>query len=190
MRSEDVFGQLLERRLIFLYGPLDAGRADTVIGHLLHLDAVDPGSEITLHLNCPTADSRASLAVYDVLQTGRSPVRTLCLGAAAGGAALILAGGATGRRAALPNARISLYDPRLDLTGTLGELDVQTRGLLRLRQQIHELLAKHTGQPLERVQRDAEGELWLSATEAQAYGLIDAVLQPGDIDQDPDRPRS
>jgi ATP-dependent Clp protease protease subunit len=186
MESEDLFDHLLARRLIFLHGPLGGTRADAAIAQMLHLDAVDPGLEITLHLNCPTADPRASVAVYDVMQAVRPPVRTLCLGVAAGGAALVLAGGTPGRRAALPNARITLYDPPRDLTGTLGELDVQTRELLRLRQQIHELLAKHTGQPLERVQRDAERELWLSGSEAQAYGLIDEVLQPGNADQDPD----
>jgi ATP-dependent Clp protease protease subunit len=189
MHSDDVFDHLLARRLIFLTGPLDGARADAAAAQLLHLDTVDPGREITLHLNCPAADPRAALAVYDLMQSVRSAVRTLCLGVAVGGAALVLAGGVPGGRAALPNARISLHDPRQKLTGTLGELDVQTRELLRLRQQIHELVAKHTGQPRERVERDAERELWLSAAEARVYGLIDEVLQPGSADQDPDRPR-
>ena len=178
MSTDDVFGRLLERRLIFLQGPLDGPPADAAIAQMLHLDTADPGPEITLHLNCPSADPRASLALYNVMQTGRSPVRTVCLGAAVGGAALVLAGGTRGGRAALPNARISLYDPRRDLSGSLSELDVRMRELLRLRQQIHELVARHTGQPLERVQRDAEREVWLSAAEAQAYGLLDEILRP------------
>lgn len=175
----DIFDHLLERRIVFLSGSLDRTRTDTAIAQLLHLDAVDPDLEITLHVNCPSADLRAALAVYDVMQTVRPAVRTVCFGLAAGAASLVLAGGADGKRTALPNARITLYDPPRDLTGTVGELDVQARELLRLRQQVHELLARHAGQPLERIQRDADRELWLTAAEAQAYGLIDEVLLPG-----------
>jgi ATP-dependent Clp protease protease subunit len=139
----------------------------------------------------PSAELRAALAVYDVIRALRAGVRTICLGVAAGGgAALVLAGGADGQRAALPNARMTFCDPRRDLTGTSGELDVQMRELLRLRQQVHELLARHTRQPLERIHRDAEREQWLSAEQARTYGLIDEILQPGRAGQDPDRPRS
>lgn len=195
MASGGIFDDLLALRLVFLQGPLDGPRADAAITQILHLDAADSTLEITLHLNCASADLRAALALYDVVQTVGSAVRTICVGVAAGGAALVLAGGKVGTRAALPNARVTLYDARRDLTGsdltrTAGDLDVRMREWRRLRQQVHELLARHAHQPLERIQRDAEREVWLSAAEARAYGLIDDILQPGRAAQDPDPPRS
>lgn len=185
--SEHVFDRLLEQRIVFLRGPLDGTHADLAVAQLVHLDAADQVREIALYVSCPSADLRAALALYDVMQTVRPAVRTRCLGVAAGGAALVLAGGAPGRREAMPSARVTLYDARRAVSGTLGEIDVRSRELLRLRQQIHELLAHHTGQPLERIQRDAERELWLDASEARAYGLIDAVLPPGGPDQEAGR---
>ncbi len=183
--ADDVFERLLRQRAVFLRGALDGTNADSAIAQMLHLDGQEPPLEITLYVNCPRADLRSALAVYDMIQTVRPAVRTVCLGTAAGGAALVLAGGAEGERTALPNARITLYEPRRELRGTVGELDVQARELLRLRQQVHELLARHTGRPLERIQRDAEQEVWLNAAEAQAYGLIDEILPPGKADQGP-----
>jgi ATP-dependent Clp protease protease subunit len=190
VRSDDVFGALLDRRLVFLQGALVGARADTAMAQILHLEALDPALEVTLHINCPSADPRAALAVYDVIQAVHTPVRTVCLGQAAGGSALVLAGGSMGRRAALPNARITFSEGRTALTGTAAQLDLQARELLRVRRQIHERLAAHTGQPLERIERDAGRDLWLSAEEAQAYGLIDEVLPVGTAGQDPERPRS
>lgn len=188
--SEDIFSALLQRRLVFLQGALEGNRADAAIAQILHLQAADPAREVTLHINCPTADLRAALALYDVMQAVRMPVRTLCLGVAAGGAALVLAGGTTGHRAALPSARIGFGEPRTTLAGTAGRVDVQARELLRVRRQVHERLAAHTGQPLERIEQDVARDLWLLAEEARAYGVVDEVLKPGAPDQEPGRPRS
>jgi len=161
-----------------------------VAAQILHLDAADPALEVTLHINCPSADPSAALALYDVMQTVHTPMRTVCLGLAAGGAALVLAGGAIGRRGALPNARITFSDSQRSLTGTAGELDVPGREWMRVHHQIHELLATHTHQPLDRIRHDAQQGLWFSAEKARAYGLVDEVLRPGGSGQDPDRPRS
>jgi ATP-dependent Clp protease protease subunit len=188
---DDSFDALLRQRIIFLRGPLDARTADLAIAQLLHLDTLESTREIALYINCPSADLRAALALYDVMENTRAPVRTLCLGMAAGGGALLLAGGAQGRRGALPNARISLYSARREVSGTVGEIDVQARELLRLRQQVHELLSRHTGQSLERIERDAERERWLSAEEAKAYGIIDEVVAaPKSAGQDEGFPSS
>jgi len=189
--THDSFDALLRQRIVFLRGPIDGKNADLAMAQLLHLDSHDSTRDIALYINCPSADLRAALALYDLMQNARAPVRTLCLGMAAGGAALLLAGGAQGRREALPNARISLFSPRREVSGTVGEIDVQARELLRLRQQIHELLARHTGQSLERIERDAERERWLSAEEAQAYGIIDEVVTaPKSTGQDEGFPSS
>lgn len=173
---DDSFDALLRQRIVFLRGPIDPRTADLAIAQFLHLDGLDSTREVALYINCPSADLRAALALYDVMENTHAPVRTLCLGMAAGGAALLLAGGVQGRREALPNTRISLYSSRREVSGTVAEIDVQARELLRLRQQIHELLARHTGQALERIERDAERERWLSAEEAKAYGIIDEIV--------------
>ncbi|MGH2436360.1 MAG: ClpP family protease [bacterium] len=190
-RSPDSFEALLRQRIVFLRGPLDGKNADLAMAQILHLDSDDPTRDIALYINCPSADLRSALALYDLMGTARSPVRTLCLRTAAGGAALLLAGGTQGRRQALPNARVSLYSPRREVSGTVGEIDVQARELLRLRQQIHELLARHTGQPLERIEQDAERERWLNAEEAKAYGIVDEIITaPRRSGQDEDLPSS
>lgn len=189
--AQNSFDALLRQRIVFLRGPIDGRNADLAIAQLLHLDSLDSTRDIALYINCPSADLRAALALYDMMQNAHAPVRTLCLGMATGGAVLLLAGGARGTRAALPNARISLYSPRREVSGTVGEIDVQARELLRLRQQVHELLARHTGQPLERIERDAERERWLSAEEAKDYGIIDEIVTaPKSAGQDEGFPSS
>jgi len=172
---EEIVERLLERRIVLLAGPLDADRANRAAAQLLHLEALDPAGEISVHINCPGADLPAALALYDVIQAVRPPVRTLCLGTAAGGAALILAGGVRGRRSALPGARVTFDEPRGRVAGTAAEIDARARELLRLRHQVHELLARHTGQPLERIERDAGARRWFSAQEAKDYGFVDEV---------------
>lgn len=187
----DSFDALLQQRIVFLRGAINSQTADLAIAQLLHLDALDSAKEIALYINCPSADLQAALGLYDMMQHIGAPIRTVCLGTAASGASLIVAGGARGSREALPNARISLHSPRREIYGTVGEIDVQTRELLRLRQQVHELMARHTGQPLERVERDAERERWLSAEEAKAYGIIDRIVTaPRGAGQDEESPNS
>lgn len=172
----DVYDALLRRRIVFIREPLDLVAANLVIAQLVHLEHEDPSAEIVLHINCEHADLQAALSVYDAMQTIQPDVRSLCIGVAGGGAALLLAGGASGKRGALPTARIALQDPAGQLQGRAGDIDVRLRGLLRLRQQVNELLARHTGQPVERIERDGERGDWQSAEDARAYGLIDAVV--------------
>lgn len=173
---DNVYDALLQRRIVFIRESLDHAAATLVIAQCVHLEHADPSAEITLHIKCEHADLQAALSVYDTMQAIEPDVRTLCVGVAGGGAALLLAGGATGKRGALPAARIALQDPAGQLQGRAGEIDVRLRGLLRLRQQVNELLARHSGQPVERIERDAERGHWLSAEDARAYGLIDAVV--------------
>jgi len=171
----DIFDRLLEQRIIFIRNPLDGAAANLVIAQLLHLETRDRIAPITLRINCTEADLQAALAVYDTMQAVQAPVGTLCSGTAAGGAALLLAAGTPGSRLSLPSGRVLLEQPRGKFHGSSRELDLQARGLLRLRQQVNELLARHTGQLLERIERDTEQGLWLSAEEARAYGLVDRI---------------
>lgn len=175
-RAEAIYERLLRRRVIFVRGPLDESHANLAVAQLLYLDRLDAAEDINLYINCPEGDLRAALSVYDATRFLRSDLRTVCLGLAADGAALLLAAGTTGKRAALRNARIMLRRPRSEIRGTVAEIDVRARELLRLRHQVNEILALHTGQPLERIERDTERELWLSAEEAREYGLIDEIL--------------
>ncbi|MDQ7843597.1 MAG: ATP-dependent Clp protease proteolytic subunit [Armatimonadota bacterium] len=172
----DIFHRLLGRRVVFIRSPLDGVAADLIIAQLLHLESQDPTAGITVRINCAQAELAAALAVYDILQTLQAPVGTLCSGTAAGGAALLLAAGQPGRRLSLPSGRILLQHPRGKFYGSSRELDAQSAALRRLCRQMNELLARHTGQPLERIERDTEHGLWLSAEEACAYGLIDRVI--------------
>lgn len=175
-QPDEIFNRLLAQRIVFVREPLDPAAANLVIAQLVHLDHTDPSAEIAIHISCQRTDLQAALSVYDTVRAINPDVRTLCVGVAGGGAALLLAGGAPGKRGALPTARILLQDPTDRLEGRAGEIDVRLRGLLRLRQQVNELLARHTGQPVERIERDAERSAWLNAEEARAYGLIDAVV--------------
>jgi len=173
--SNDIFDRLLEQRIIFIRDLLEAAEANRAVAQLLHLEDRDPAAAIMLQINCTQADLHAVLAIYDTMQIVCPPVSTLCSGTAAGGAALLLAAGAPGRRLALPSARVLLEPPRGRFMGSSREIDVQARGLLRLSRQASVLLARHTGQPLDRIERDIEQRLWLSAEEARTYGLVDRI---------------
>lgn len=175
-RAEDVYERLLQERVVFVRGPLDDNRANLVVAHLLYLDQQDPAQEITLYINCAEGDLRAAVSIYDAMQLIRPDIRTVCIGVAAGGAAVLLAAGTSRKRSALPSARIMVHQPRSEIRGTVAEIDVRARELLRLRYQVNEILARHTGQPPERIERDADSELWLSATEARDYGIIDEIV--------------
>ena len=171
----DIFDRLRERRIVFVRDPLDAAEANRIIAELLHLESRESSEEITLRITCANADLRAALAVYDTMQSVRALMATLCGGTAAGGAALLLAAGTIGRRTALPSAQVVLEGPKGKLEGSAREIDLKARGLLRLRAQLNELLAHHTAQALERIERDIDRGLTLNAEEARAYGLIDDV---------------
>lgn len=175
-QAGDVYDRLLRERVVFVRGPLDDNRANLVVAQLLYLDQQDAAHEIALYINCAEGDLRAAVSIYDAMQLIRPDISTVCIGVAAGGASVLLAAGTRGKRSALPSARIMLHQPRTEIRGTVAEIDVRARELLRLRYQVNEILTRHTGQPLERIERDADGELWLSAQEARDYGIVDEIV--------------
>ncbi|MBC7222111.1 ATP-dependent Clp protease proteolytic subunit [Candidatus Bipolaricaulota bacterium] len=183
---ERAFARLFKDRIIFLSGEIVAsagggiysGAADNIIAQLLCLEAEDPEKDIQLYINSPGGDLQAALAIYDAMQYVRCPVRTICVGIAASAAALILAGGAKGKRYALPNSRIMIHQPWGMVGGQAIDIKIEADEILKLRDRVNELLAHHTGQPKEKIERDTDRNFWMSAEEAKAYGIVDEVIQP------------
>lgn len=180
-RAYDIYSRLLRERIIFVGMPVDDHVANLVIAQLLFLEAEDPDRDITLYINSPGGIVTAGLAIYDTMQYIKPDVCTLCLGQAASMAAVLLAGGAKGKRYALPHSRIMLHQPMGSFQGQATEVDIQAREILRLRDLINKILVKHTGQPLERIQQDTERDFYMSSEEAKNYGIIDKILyeRPG-----------
>ncbi len=177
-RAYDIYSRLLKERLIFIGGPIEDEMANLIIAQMLYLDYEDPEKEVQLYVNSPGGSATAGLAIYDTMQFLRSPVSTICVGLAASAGAIILAGGTKGRRFALPYSRMMIHQPWGGAQGSVSDISIQTKEFLAIRQILDEVLAKHTGQPLERVQRDTDRNFWMSAREAQDYGLIDDVIKP------------
>jgi ATP-dependent Clp protease protease subunit len=177
-RAYDIYSRLLKERLIFIGGPIEDEMANLIIAQMLYLDYEDPEKEVQLYVNSPGGSATAGLAIYDTMQFLRSPVSTICVGLAASAGAIILAGGTKGRRFALPYSRMMIHQPWGGAQGSVSDISIQTKEFLAIRQILDEVLAQHTGQPLERVQRDTDRNFWMSAREAQDYGLIDDVIKP------------
>jgi len=177
-RAYDIYSRLLRERLIFIGGPIEDEMANLIIAQMLYLDYEDPEKEIQLYVNSPGGSATAGLAIYDTMQFLKSPVSTICVGLAASAGAIILAGGTKGRRFALPYSRMMIHQPWGGAQGSVSDISIQTKEFLAIRQILDEILAQHTGQPLERVQRDTDRNFWMSASEAQEYGLIDDVIKP------------
>ncbi len=175
-RAYDIYSRLLRERIIFVGMPIDDHVANLVIAQLLFLEAEDPDRDITLYINTPGGMVTAGLAIYDTMQYIKPDVCTLCLGQAASMGAVLLAGGAKGKRYALPHSRIMLHQPIGSFQGQATEVDIQAREILRLRDILNQILVKHTGQPLERIQKDTERDFYMSSEEAQKYGIIDKIL--------------
>jgi len=180
-RAYDIYSRLLKERIVFIGAPIDDNVANLVIAQLLFLEAEDPDRDITLYINSPGGIVTAGLAIYDTMQYIKPDVSTLCLGQAASMAAVLLAGGAKGKRYALPHSRIMLHQPIGSFQGQATDVDIQAREILRLRELLNRILSKHTGQPLERIQQDTERDFYMSSEEAQKYGLVDKILteRPG-----------
>lgn len=177
-RAYDIYSRLLRERLIFIGGGIEDEMANLIIAQMLYLDYEDPEKEIQLYVNSPGGSATAGLAIYDTMQFLKSPVSTICVGLAASAGAIILAGGTKGRRFALPYSRMMIHQPWGGAQGSVSDINIQTKEFLAIRQILDEILASHTGQPLERVQRDTDRNFWMSAPEAQEYGLIDDVIKP------------
>lgn len=177
-RSYDIYSRLLKDRIIFLGTPVDDQVANVIIAQLLFLESDDPDKEINLYINSPGGSVSAGLGIYDAMQHVRCPVNTTVVGLAASMGALLLAAG-TGKRYALPNARVMIHQPHTDrVGGQVTDIEITARELIKTKEQMAAILAKHTGQPLQRVKDDTERDRWMSADDAKAYGLVDDVVHP------------
>jgi ATP-dependent Clp protease protease subunit len=177
-RAWDLFSRLLKDRIVFLGSEINDDVANVIIAQFLVLEGEDPDKEITMYINSPGGVITAGLAIYDTMQYVRCPVSTVCLGQAASMAAVLLAAGSTGRRRALPNSRVMIHQPHGGVRGQATDIEIQAREILHLRQRINEILAKHTGRPIEQIKNDTERDRFLSSGEAKEYGIIDEVILP------------
>ncbi|KRG43496.1 ATP-dependent Clp protease proteolytic subunit [Stenotrophomonas pictorum JCM 9942] len=176
-RAYDIYSRLLKERLIFLVGPIDDHMANVVVAQLLFLEAENPEKDISIYINSPGGVVTAGMAIYDTMQYIKPDVSTICIGQAASMGALLLASGAAGKRYALPNSRVMIHQPLGGFQGQATDIDIHAREILTLRARLNEVLSKHTGQSLETIARDTERDNFKSAAEAQAYGLVDQVLE-------------
>jgi ATP-dependent Clp protease protease subunit len=175
-RAYDIYSRLLKDRIIFLGAPIDDIFANLIIAQLLFLEAEDPEKDINLYVNSPGGSVTAGLGIYDTMQYVKPPINTICLGQAASMGAFLLTAGTKGKRFALPNARIMIHQPMGGFQGQATEIDIHAREILKIRERLNEIMAKHTGQPLEKIAQDTERDYFLSAEEAKRYGLIDEVI--------------
>jgi ATP-dependent Clp protease protease subunit len=177
-RSFDIFSRLLKERIIFLATPVDDQMASLIIAQLLFLEAEDPNKDIAMYINSPGGVVTAGMAIYDTMQYIKPNVSTICLGQAASMGAFLLAGGAPGKRIALPNARIMIHQPLGGAQGQATDIEIQAAEILRIKKRLNELLAIHTNQPIKKIEKDTDRDFFMSPTEAKEYGLIDEVLVP------------
>jgi ATP-dependent Clp protease protease subunit len=175
-RSYDIFARLMKERIIFIGRQIDDYLASVVVAQLLFLEADDPEKDISLYINSPGGFVHSGLAVYDTLQYIKSDVQTICMGMAASMAALLLAAGTKGKRYALPNSRVLIHQPMGGIQGQATDMEIQTREIIRIKERLNEILAKHTGQPIDRIAKDTDRNYFLSVEEAKEYGLIDEII--------------
>lgn len=175
-RTFDVYAHLLKDRVVVLGAPIDDAVGNLITAQLLHLESEDPEKDIRLHINSPGGSATALLGVYDTMMNVRPDISTICFGQAASAAAVLLAAGAPGKRFALPHARVLLHQPHGELEGQVADVEIHAKEILRQRRLVDEILARHTGQPLEKVSRDTERDFFLTALEAKEYGVVDEVI--------------
>jgi ATP-dependent Clp protease protease subunit len=175
-RAFDIYSRLLRERIVFLGTPVDDTVADSIVAQLLFLDAEDPEKDVQLYINSPGGSVTAGMAIYDTMQQIRPDIVTICFGLAASMGAFLLAGGAAGKRMALPSSRIMIHQPLGGAQGQAVDIEIQAKEILYHKRTLNNLLAHHTGQPIEKIEADTERDFFMSATEAQSYGLIDQVI--------------
>jgi ATP-dependent Clp protease protease subunit len=175
-RAFDIYSRLLKDRIIFLGTPIDDQIANLVVAELLHLESEEPDRDISIYVNSPGGSVYAGLTVYDTIQFVKPDVQTICVGMALSMSALLLAGGAKGKRMALPNAKILLHQVSGGFEGQATDIEIQAREVISVKRRLEEIIALHTGQPLEKVSKDMERDYFLSADEAKEYGIIDRVI--------------
>ena len=176
-RAYDIYSRLLKERVIFLVGGIDDAVANVIVAQLLFLEAENPEKDISLYINSPGGIVTSGMAIYDTMQFIKPDVSTICVGQAASMGAVLLAAGAKGKRYALPNSRVMIHQPLGGAQGQAADIDIQAREILAMRQRLNEILSRHTGQPIDAIARDTDRDNFKSAEAAQAYGLIDQVLE-------------
>jgi len=176
-RAYDIYSRLLKERIIFLGTAIDDDVANLVIAQMLFLESEDPDREIHLYINSPGGIVSAGMAIYDTMQYVKPTVSTMCMGQAASMGALLLAGGAKGKRYALPHSRILIHQPLGGAQGQATDIGIQAREILRLREELNEVLSKHTGQPIDKISKDTERDFFMTGEQAKEYGIIDEVIE-------------
>ncbi|APT73965.1 Clp protease [Thermosipho melanesiensis] len=179
-RAYDIYSRLLKDRIVFLGSAIDDHVANLIVAQLLFLEAEDPDKDIQLYINSPGGSVSAGLAIYDTMQYVKCDVTTICIGQAASMGAVLLAGGTKGKRFSLPNSRIMIHQPLGGAEGPAKDVEIMTKELLRIKNKINEILSLHTGQPIERIERDTDRDFFMTPEDALEYGLIDKVIKPGD----------
>ena len=175
-RAFDIYSRLLKERIIFLGTPIDDTVSNLMIAQLLHLESEDPDKDISIYINSPGGEITALFAIYDTMQYIKPDVQTICVGQAASAAAVLLAAGANGKRFALPHARILIHQPHGGASGQAVDIEIQAKEIIRMRELLDEIMAYHTGQPVEKVAHDTDRDFIMSAAEAAEYGLVDEVI--------------
>jgi ATP-dependent Clp protease protease subunit len=175
-RSFDIYSRLLNERIIFLGTPIDDQIANLIVAQLIHLESEDPEKDIQIYINSPGGQVYSGLAIYDTMQYIKPDIQTTCVGIAMSMGAIILAGGAKGKRVALPNAKILIHQVSGGFQGQATDIEIQARETINLKRRLEEILAEHTGRPIEQVSKDMERDYFLSSQEAQEYGIIDNVI--------------
>ncbi len=175
-RAYDIYSRLLKERVIFLVGPVEDHMANLVVAQLLFLESENPDKDIHLYINSPGGSVTAGLSIYDTMQFIRPDVSTMCIGQAASMGAVLLAGGAAGKRYALPHSRTMIHQPLGGFQGQAADFEIHAKEILEIRERLNRILAKHTGQPLERIQKDTDRDFFMSAQDSVEYGLIDEVM--------------
>jgi ATP-dependent Clp protease protease subunit len=176
-RAYDIYSRLLKDRIIFIGQPLDDNLANSVIAQMLFLEADEPEKDINIYIHCPGGIVPAGLAIYDTIQFVKPDVATICVGMAASMGAVLLAAGTKGKRSALPNSRIMIHQPWGGVQGQVTDIEIQTKEMIKTREMLNKILTKHTGQSLEKIEKDTDRNFFMSAEEAKAYGLIDEIFE-------------
>jgi len=177
-RAYDIYSRLLKERIIFIGSPVDDHMANLVVAQLLFLEAEEPTKDIYIYINSPGGVVSAGLAIYDTMQYIKPKVVTICVGMAASIAALLLASGEKGKRYALPNSRIMIHQPQIaGLSGTASDVEIHAREIMKLKKRLNQILAAHTGQPVEKIEKDSERDFFMGAEEAKKYGIIDEIIE-------------
>ena len=182
-RAYDIYSRLLSHRVMFLGRPVDADTANLIVAQLIHLESEDPEKDISLYVNSPGGEMSSMMAIYDTMQHIKPEVMTACIGMAASAAALILAAGAPGKRYVLPHARVLIHQPHLTggLEGQASDIEIHAREIVRQKEEMTAILARHTGQTEETIARDTDRDRWLTAEQAVEYGLVDSVMAPSRV---------